>query len=115
LTVRRDSVKTLIAANYLYSCSYGGATDCNNLPVTQSSAARLQVAMTCRPLELQVRSGDWRLMTDNYSSRNALIFRYSVRSPIPSTSAARRRFPLYSRNAASMVARSTSAIVMPGR
>jgi hypothetical protein len=115
LTVRRDSVKTLVAANYLYSCSYGGATDCNKLPVTRSLAARLQGAMSRHPLELQVRSGDWRLMADDYSNRYALIFRYSVRSPIPSTSAARRRFPLYSRNAASIVARSTSAIVMPGR
>src|SRR5207245_2684170 len=54
----------------------------------------------------------------SYSSsgtRYSLIFRYSVRSPIPSIWAARRRLPRVCLSVASMAARSTSAIVAPGR
>src|SRR5712692_8414286 len=44
-----------------------------------------------------------------------LILRYSVRSPMPSTSAALRRLPCVSFSAASIAARSTSAIDIPDR
>src|ERR1051325_8216357 len=56
-----------------------------------------------------------RTVTYSYASAYSLSLRYSVRSPIPKTSAAWRRLPLVSRSAASMAALSTSAIVMPGR
>jgi hypothetical protein len=49
-----------------------------------------------------------------HPSPYSLSFRYSVRSPIPSTCAALRRLPACSLSTVSMARRSMSAIVIPG-
>ena len=65
-----------------------------------------------RELSRSPPTSSWAPQTSN---PYCLILRYSVRSPIPSISAARRRLPPSSWSAARMAARSRSSIVMPGR